>query len=95
MQAQKLDHALVTVLAAGRDPRTDHPIYLTDAIRVEVEFQGHPTVADRLAVARLGGVCRAERADRLTVVAPALSMGPLSELPRVAKLHFEGARDRA
>jgi hypothetical protein len=94
MQAQKLDHALVTVLAAGRDPRTDHPIYLTDAIRVEVEFQDRPTEADRQAVARLGGVCRAERADRLTIVAPALSMGALTELPSVAKLHFDGAPAR-
>jgi hypothetical protein len=94
MQAQKLDHALLSVLAVGRDPRTDHPIYLTDSIRVDVEFRAQPTEADRLAIARLGGVCRDERADRLTVIAPALSVAPLTDLPTVAKLHFGGARGK-
>jgi hypothetical protein len=91
MQAQKLDYALVALLGTGRDPRTDHPVYLTDPIRVDVEFRRHPTNADRRAVARLGGLCRAERADRLTIVAPALSLGPLTDLPSVAKLHLAPA----
>jgi hypothetical protein len=90
MQAQKLDYALLALLGTSRDPRTDRPLYLTDAISVDVEFKGGPTEDDRLAVARLGGACRAERADMLTIVAPALSMAPLTDLPRVAKVHFGG-----
>lgn len=92
MQAQKLDYALVALLGTGRDPRTDHPVYLTDSIRVDVEFDHHPTSADRQAVALLGGTCRAERADRLMIVAPALVMGPLTDLPSVVKLRFSGVR---
>jgi hypothetical protein len=92
MQAQKLDYALLALLGTGRDPRTDHPIYPTDAISVDVEFQGTPTEADRQAVARLGGTCRAERADTLTIIAPALSMVSLSDLPTVARVHYGGSR---
>ena len=94
MQAQKLDNALLSLLGTGRDPRTDHRVYLTDPISVEVEFRGLPTDADRQAVARVGGTCRAESAATLTVVAPALSMGPLTDLPTVAKLHYGGGSGR-
>lgn len=93
MQAQKLDYALLALLGTGRDPRTDHPIYLTDPISVKVTFQGLPTDADRQAVKRLGGTCGAERADTLSIVAPALSMGALTDLPTVAKLHYGGVRN--
>ena len=86
MQAQKLDYALLALLGTGRDPRTDHPIYLTDSISVDVEFRQHPTEADRRAVAALGGVCRSERADVLTIIAPALSMTVLTDLPTFAKV---------
>lgn len=92
MQAQKLDYALLALLGTGRDPRTDHPIYPTDAISVDVEFRGQPTEADRQAVARLGGSCRAESAVTLTVIAPALSMASLSDLPSVTRVHFGGSR---
>jgi hypothetical protein len=88
MQAQKLDHALVSLLGTGRDPRTDHPIALTDPIRVTVDFHGQPTEADRQVVARLGGVCRLERAASLVIVAPALSVVPLTELATVTKVHY-------
>ena len=94
MQAQKLDYALLALLGTGRDPHTDHPICLADPISVDVEFSGHPTDADRQAVARLRGACGAEHADTLTITAPALSMGPLTDLPTVTKLHYGGARGR-
>lgn len=92
MQAQKLDYALLSLLGTGRDPRTDHHVYLTDPISVDVEFRVQPTDADRSAVTRLGGTCRSEAAATLRVVAPALSMGPLTDLPSVAKLHYGGMK---
>jgi hypothetical protein len=59
---------------------------------VDIEFRTRPTDADRRAVARLGGVCRANDAATLTITAPALSMAPLTDLPTVAKLHYGGVR---
>jgi hypothetical protein len=95
MQAQKLDNALLSLLGTGRDPRTDHPLFLTDRIAVDVEFRGQPSDADRQLVARLGGTFRAEpmaRGETATIVAVALAVPSLTELPNVAKLHYGGAR---
>lgn len=91
MQAHKLDHALLSLLATSRDPRTDHPLYLTDTINVMVEFRGHPTDADRQAVKRLGGIFRNEQHDTMTIAARPLAVPSLSELPTVAKLHYGGS----
>ena len=90
MQAQKLDYALLALLGTGRDPQTDRPVYLTDAINVEITFDHQPTDADRQAVTRLGGTCRAGEEDSLLAIMPALSMVSLSNLPTVAKLHYNG-----
>lgn len=94
MQAQKLDYALLSLLGTSRDPRTDHPVYLTDSIAIDVQFRGRPTDADRQAVKRLGGTCRAEQADSMTIVAPALSLPSLTDMPTVAKVRYGGMRER-